>query len=86
MPVNSIKSKDKVYFEKEKPLPDGIYNGTVGGKYLSITYAYGFGCRVELDCFVKTTGLPVFVVIKDSIAYCYDIFLSMDELKIMLGK
>lgn len=86
MTNNHIKSKDKVYLEKEKPLPDGIYKGTVGGKYLSIIYSPGLGFRVELDCFVKTTQLPVIVLVKDSIAYCYDTFLGIEELKIMIGK
>lgn len=61
-----VKSKEKV------DLPNGIYAGRVGGYNLTILSQDYFGKKIELEFGIKTMGLIVLVVVKDSIAFCYD--------------
>ena len=61
-----VKSKNKVL------VPDGIYVGKVGGYTLTILSQDQYGKEIDLELGVKTMNLPVVVLIKDSIAYCYD--------------
>jgi hypothetical protein len=61
-----VKSKNKV------SIPDGIYVGKVGGYTLTILSQDQYGKEIPLELGVKTMSLPVVVLIKDSVAYCYD--------------
>jgi hypothetical protein len=61
-----VKSKEKV------DLPNGIYAGRVGGYNLTILSQDYFGKKIVLEFGIKTTGLIVLVVVKDSVAFCYD--------------
>jgi hypothetical protein len=61
-----VKSKDKV------SIPDGIYSGEVGGWELKILSQDQFGKIIPLEYGIKTMSLAVVVVIKNSIAYCFD--------------
>ncbi len=61
-----VKSKEKVN------LPNGIYAGKVGGYDLTILSQDYFGKKIELELGIKTMGLIVLVLVRDSIAFCYD--------------
>lgn len=62
---DAVKSKNKV------SIPDGIYVGKVGGYTLTILSQDQYGNEIPLELGIKTMNLPVVVLIKDSIAYCY---------------
>lgn len=60
-----VKSKSSV------AMPNGIYVGVVGGWTVKILSQDYFGQFIELEVGIKTMSLPVVVIIKEGIAYCY---------------
>jgi len=53
-------------------IPDGIYAGKISGWTLTILSQDQFNKQIPLEFGVKTMNLIVVVLIKDSIAYCFD--------------
>lgn len=64
--------KEMVKSKGQVDIADGIYVGKVGGWELSILSQDYYGKNIHLEQGIKTMSLPVVVVVKKGIAYCYD--------------
>lgn len=67
-----MKSKPVVKSKNTVNIPDGIYVGVIGGWNLTIESQDYYGEKIPLEYGIKTISLPVVVIIKNSIAHCYD--------------